>query len=227
VVKQTRSPKIQSVARLACIALVPGGFGIAPAQQAAKPFLRIISPANGAVVRPGQRSMVRVDGSGDYGAVLVSGEAGLLVEIIPPMGKPPWVVSGEIPLDTELGKTEFTATGTTLSGAQVQSDPIEIDVEPAEIPPVTFTPSALIIPVGSCVRLSNETRAQCFGDFFVTGTYADGTRVNLNHSTRINFTSQSPAIASMNRDGTVLLGVSPGSTKIVAFGKYTIDVTVR
>jgi hypothetical protein len=60
--------------------------------------------------------MVRVDGSGDYGAVLVSGEAGLLVEIIPPMGKPPWVVSGEIPLDTELGKTEFTATGTTLSG---------------------------------------------------------------------------------------------------------------
>jgi len=171
--------------------------------------------------------MVRVDGMGEYGVVLVSGEAGLLVEILPPMGKPPWVVSGEISLDTALGKTEFTATGTTLSGIEVQSDPIEIDVEPTEIPPVTSNPSALIIPVGSCVKLSYGISAQCIQSLDVHGTYADGTVVSLNRSTRINFASQSSPVAMVNRDGTVLFGISPGSTKIVVFGKYTIDVTVR
>ncbi len=213
--------------RLTCIAMVLAGVAVAPAQQAAKPFLRIISPANGAVVPPGQKLAVKVTGGGDFRGIRVLGEEGFVALITPSMGRPPWVVSGDISLDTDPGKVAILAIGTASDGNEVASDPVELDVEPAVMPPVTFTPSDLIIPVGFCVRLTTGAPSRCVGDLFVTGTYADGTQVNLNRSTSIHFTSQSPAIAAVNRDGSVLLGVSPGSTKIVAFGKYPVNVTVR
>ena len=89
---------------------------------------------------------VSVTGEGEYKVMAVLGEVGLLVGFAPPIGRPPLAMPGGVPLDTELGKTEVEAVGYTASGEQVVSDPIEIDVEPTEIPPVTFTPEDLFIP---------------------------------------------------------------------------------
>ncbi len=216
---------IRVTARLTCIAIVLAGVPLVPAQQTGKPFLRIISPANGAVARPAQKLAVKVTGAGNFRGVLVLGEI-VTGALDAPMGKPPWLIPVEIPLSANLGKTSIIAIGATASGDDVESNDLEIDVEPAEIPPVTFDPSALFIPLGGCIVLTNTSH--CSGlALSVYGTYADGTQAYLNQSTKITFVSRAPSIAALNRDGTAILGRSPGSTKIVVFGKYAIDVTVR
>jgi hypothetical protein len=187
-----------------------------------KPFLRIVSPANGAVVRPGQKLAVKVAGSGEYPGLGILGEE-VAGAIMAPMGKPPWIISVALP--AQPGKISLTATGTTVSGTEVNSDTIEIDVEPAEIPPVDFEPPTLSISRGDCVRLTDEGR--CGLSLRVHGTYPDGTRIYMNNSTRIKFISQIPSIAAVSRDGSTLYGISSGSTKIVVFGKFKVDVTVH
>jgi hypothetical protein len=215
----------RSIVRLLCIsgALAAVAAVILHA-QANKPFLRIISPANWAVVRPGAKAVVSVTGEGEWRVIAVVGEVGLNALFLPPMGKPPWAMSGEIPLDTELGKTELRASGATVSGTLVDADPIEIDVEPAEIPPVTFSQPALVSPPGLCVRLQDG--APCSFSLGVLGTYADGTEVGMNRSSLIKFRSLSPSIAAVSQDGGALYGLAPGSTKLIVFDKYSIDVTV-
>src|ERR1017187_872400 len=116
---------VQIIARLACIAT-----SLAAAD---KPFLRIISPVNGAVVRPGQKLLVKVTGAGEYPGIGVLGGE-LSGGIDAPMGKAPWVIPVAISLEVELGKTSLTATSSTLSGIEVESNTVEVDVEPVEIP---------------------------------------------------------------------------------------------
>ncbi|HXP88869.1 MAG TPA: hypothetical protein VN841_29385 [Bryobacteraceae bacterium] len=214
------------IPRLTGMATVLAAVSLVPAAPADKPTLRIVSPANGAVVRPGQKLMVKLTGAGDYVGVLVGGEVAMGV-IDAPLGKPPWTVLVEFSSETEPGKAQLAALGRTVSGEDVASNSIEIDVEPVEIPPVEFSPSALIIPLGGCIAVSDEASAVCQPGLRVWGIHADGTRVSLNRSTRIKFVSQSPSVTTLNRDGTALLGLSRGSTKVVVFGKYTVDVAVR
>jgi hypothetical protein len=117
------------------------------------------------------------------------------------------------------------AMGITEEGAEVQSGLINIDVEPVEIPPVKFHPPFVFISFGSwCVGLTNDSFCP---PLLIYGTYPDGTVVSLNRSTRITLSSQAPSIAQISPDHASLLGVSPGSTKVLFFGKYPIDVTVQ
>lgn len=182
--------------------------------------LRIVSPSSNVVVRPGRRLAVTVFAEGTFETVGVSAggplsEGFLGVDVIEP--KPGhsrvYTFSIQIPKNADPGLYYLTAAATTASGAMFDSDPVSIDVEPADVPPVTLEPSAITIQVGSSQMLSACSR------------YADGTEVNLNGSSRINFVSQAPDIAGVDRDGKVV-GRSAGSTKIVVFGKYTVNVTV-
>ena len=105
---------------------------------------------------------------------------------------------------------------------------IEIDVEPAEIPPVIFFESTpLVVPRGSCVSLYREGSPSCGRGLFVSGAYPDGTNVDLSRSTRWKAVSHDSSILKVDRDGSYLLGMAPGATKVVFFGKYTLDVIVR
>jgi hypothetical protein len=215
---------IQILPRLTWLAAASAAFALLAAAPAGKPFIRIISPANAAVIRPGQKLMVKVTGAGEFQAVGVLGPVGLGATA-PPFGKQPWIVPFEIPMETDPGKTYFTAIAVTLSGIEIDSKPIEIDVEPAEIPPVSFSQDPIVISVGGCLSLSNESR--CLGpSLLVSGTYSNGPSVSLNESTRITYVSQAPSIAAVSRDGQSVVGVSPGSTKISVFGKYTVNVKV-
>jgi hypothetical protein len=182
--------------------------------------LRIVSPSSNALVRPGRKLDVTVIAEGTFETVGVSAggplsEGFLGVDLIAP--KPShgriYLFSIQIPKNADPGLYYLTAAGTTASGAMFDSDPISIDVEPADVPPVTLEPSAITLQIGSSQMLSACSK------------YADGTEVNLNGSSRINFVSQAPDIAGVERDGKVV-GRSAGSTKIVVFGKYTVDVTV-
>ena len=201
-----------------------------------KPMLRIISPTSGIVVKPGQKVSFRITGSGIFTALEVVGEAMAGFEERP--GKPPWVVSVEIPENTDPGLYSLTATGNT-SETEVESiNKVNIDVEPTEAPPLLFSQRTLVIPLGDCVvlrpgsprgdRQEEKNRAPsgaCGQNLFISGTYADGTNVTLNRSTKITFVSQAPSVAKVESDS-ALVGVSAGKTKLVISGKYTIDVTV-
>lgn len=193
------------------------------AQTPAEPSLRIISPANGAVVRPGQKVALKLAGVGDYIVLEVVGEVGAEV-LRSPVGKPPWTILLEIPMNTDPGKTAITAGGVTSSGVEIYSKPIEVDVEPVDIPQLTFSPPNLSIPMGECVALSNDS--PCELRLEVYGTFGDGTRVRLDGSSRITFTSESPAIARVTQNGKSLAGISVGSTELVVSGKYKVKVAV-
>lgn len=87
---------IQVIARFICLLAMVG-----VAASEGEPFLRITSPAHGAIVRPGHKLMVKVTGDGNYVAVGVAGSGGAVLGLSePPIGKPPWTISVEVPLDT-------------------------------------------------------------------------------------------------------------------------------
>jgi hypothetical protein len=206
------------------LAMTTGGMLLAaPADK-----LRIISPRNGALLRPGQTLDVKVTGEGErpMNLFVIGGDVDIAGVNAGPLGKPPWIVPVGISFAINPGKTEIAVTGTTGSGEEMFAS-VAVDVEPVEIPPVTFLPAAVTIGVGTfCLKLHKEGSEPCFGDLSVIGTYADGTDVILNESTRINFVSQNPSIAAVSGNGAGLVGVSPGVTKLVVFGKYAVDVTV-
>jgi hypothetical protein len=198
-----------------------------------KPMLRIISPVNGAVVRPGGKLTVKVAGRGEYSSMSVIGEARLgepwfFRSLVPPvLGEPlarPWEAVLDFPLKMHPGLYSLKASGTAISGGEVESEKINIDLEPPEIPPVTFSQPALRIPVGGCVTVREGSPHTCEQTLSVFGTYPDGTRVSLNESAKIHCVSQAPTIV-LSKDG-VLVGVSAGTTRIIVLGKYTVDVTV-
>jgi len=224
---------IRSTVRLIHVAGLLGAIGSSLAAPPEKPTLRIISPLNGAVVRPGGKLTVKVTGTGEFLSITVIGEARLgepwfFRSLIPPvLGEPlarPWDAVLDFPLKMPPGLYTLKAGGSAMSGAEVESDKINVDLEPLEIPPVTFSPRALRIPVGGCVTIRGGSPHTCLQTLSVFGTYPGGTRVNFNESTKIHCVSQAPSIA-LSKDG-VVVGVSAGSTRIIVLGKYTIDVTV-
>ncbi len=224
---QVTTGPIRIINRWSLVCVILGVAAIALAQQKAKPYLRITSPPNGNVVRPGQRLVVTVVGAGEYPGVVILGE-GLQKPgaIVAPMGNPPWHIPVEIPLNTDLGKTAITATGTTLAGEEVDSDSVQIDIEPVEIPPVKFTESSLFIPLDGCIGVNSHAPI-CGQTLLIFGAYPDGTEVSMNQSTRLTFVSKDPSIAYVNAGRDAIVGRSPGTTSIVFFGKYAISATVR
>ncbi len=201
-------------------------LGTAPAQQKRKPYLQIISPANGSVIRPGRRFTATVRGDGEYpvGIVLLGEE--LVGAVESPLGKEPWVVPIEVPLSAPLGKTSLTAMSATASGEDVVSNELLVDIEPVEIPPVKFGPLPALVRAGDCITVTSAGAAPCGSDLEIEGTYPDGTKVHMNESTRITMVSQDPSIAYINGGRSLIVGRSPGSTKITFFGKYSLDVKV-
>jgi hypothetical protein len=188
--------------------------------------LRIISPRNGTLVRPGQILAVTVTGEGEPRALLViGGEFDVFGAIAGPLGNPPWIVVFGISLAVNPGKIDLGVMGDTGSGKEMFAS-VVIDVEPVEIPPVTFSKATITMGVDTCLKLRENGSFPCIDYLFVNGKYPDGTDVILNESTRINFVSQDPSIAAVSGNGGGLVGVSPGVTKLVVFGKYAIDVTV-
>jgi hypothetical protein len=156
---------------------------------------------------------------------VVGGDADIFGGIGGPVGKAPWIVPVGMRPAINPGKIDIAVTGTTASGKEMFAS-VVIDVEPVEIPPVTFLPATVTISVGDCLGLQKDAPFLCFSTLSINGKYPEGTDVILNESTRINFISQNPSIAAVSWNGAGLLGVSPGVTRLVVFGKYGVDVTV-
>jgi len=196
-----------------------------------KATLRILSPRKGAVVRPGRKLNMTIAREGDIPAILIGVTGGPSEEDdiaatfeTKPFPGSVYHIPINIPLETSPGLYSVGVDGNTVTGEEVASEDVEIDVEPAEIPPVRLDPPAWRVSVGMCVAIRKGS--DCVVRLYVRGTYADGTEVLLNNSTRLTLTSDAPDIVDWNSDRTGLVGRSPGVAHVTVFGKYMLEVTV-
>jgi hypothetical protein len=100
-------------------------------------------------------------------------------------------------------------------GQNVYSDPVSIDVERSDAPRRynVDPPSLTFDRLGESETLS------------VTGVFADGSRVDITHSTLTKYSSYKPAVATVDANG-VVKAVRPGSTSILINGAISIPVTI-
>ncbi len=163
--------------------------------------LRITSPADGTVVKPGETLAVTVAATGAAFRIVV------LVGYDPigtmePLMAPPYKFSVPIPSTISPRRYSLTAIGSIRPDENVTSDPISIDVERPD-PPVSITvePSFLRLEVGGR------------GYLRLIATYADTSEADIGQSTLTKCTSDSPDVATSTDDGRVL-AIGPGSAKI-------------
>ncbi len=195
---------------LACVYLL--GVSTQPALAQAK--VQITSPQDGAVFRPGDIVHVSVSASGAmFQGVFILTED----PIDPPMpvNFPPYRFSLHIPRDITPGKYMLTASAAIAVGDSVDSETILIDIERPDDPvSMTTFPTQLDMNVGDRSTLQ------------VTGHYADGSKANLNQSTKTTMVSESPRIVTATDSGSVT-AVSPGSTVIFVNGLVKVPATVE
>lgn len=170
-------------------------FQCATARAQGSPALQITSPADGAVVHPG-----------DTVTVVVTPAAGAAFQYVALVGDPT-VVPPDLVLASAPFQFTFTApTGVSDAGSYrmvplgvVGPDEIEysagvrLDVEPA-------------VPV-SAIAVSRPSltfvRAGEYLPLFVTGHFSDGSTTDSTHSTQISYTSSDANVATVTSSGVV------------------------
>ncbi len=182
--------------------------------------LAITSPANGAVVAPGQAVTVLVSSPINYKflAVLVIGEG--------PIGTAgpldlPAQFSLTVPSDIPLRKYGVTAMGVTPAGQQVAAG-IQIDVERPDMPvSLSYQLRQLIFEAED-----EETR------WGVTARFADGKVFDVTESTKVTYSSSDPDVATVDENGTVRSVAEGEADIIVGYGpaaagiRATVPVSV-
>lgn len=184
--------------RLRAAVVLSATCALTTCQQAAT--LRIASPADGAVVYSGRTFVVTVEASpGVFKRVSVIGTG--LMEGPGPLYAPPYRFTLRVRPTTNSGTYSVTAIGFTASDERVESQ-IELDVERPDSP-VTIKNelSGLFVDVGHRSLL------------LITGTFADGSFVDLTYSSLTTYASSDLAVAKVAPNGFVT-AVGPGSAEI-------------
>jgi len=193
---------------LAALALASVAF-ISTAQT-----LRIMSPANGTLVNPGQRLTIEVTATGGpFAHILLAGD--LPTGGIQDLTSPPYRFAFEIPKDVTPRRYAVWAWGFLDSGAEVHSNLVNIDVEPADAPVhLNVDPTPLYKHVGD------------IGYLITTATYRDGRFLDVMESTLVSYSSDNAAVARVDNVGRVY-AVGAGSANIkVSYGRLHVIVPV-
>jgi hypothetical protein len=188
---------------------------LACATLQAESQLRIVSPANGAVVNAGDALTVTVKAPpATFQSVSVVGDG--LFALSTSLTAPPYQYSYPIPADFPSGCYRFKAAGVTTSGETAYSDPVEVDVERP----------------GEAKKLQSEYLSLTFGDqkdlpLLIWAIFPDGSKIDVTRSRRTAYTSDRPAVAVVSSEGTVS-AVAAGKARItVKYGdKSTVVVPV-
>ena len=150
-------------------------------------LLEITSPANGAIVEPGQRLTVTVNSTtvrdAEFGVISPLGISGIGSTL-------PGRVILDIKKDAACGRHPLTAMGTTRGGQPIVSDTIEIDVERSDTP----------ISLTEANHMSRFHSTERGADFplLIVASFADGTTLDVRESTRMNRTcSRCRALAAV------------------------------
>jgi hypothetical protein len=208
------------VVLIAGIVVIPSG-----AQEG---LVRILSPAAGAVARPGQTITIAVAADASVEKLALIGQHPLGVGQVLSGGAPGIMARGQgesrpiqfqvrIPADTRPGIYRVTAIG-RISGGDTESDAVTIDVEKSEEPVRIWAEPALV----QFARVGDEIPVR------VLGAFADGSHEELTKSSKTEFSSADPRVATVDARG-IVTAVAPGKTTIQArtpSSDYSIPVRV-
>jgi hypothetical protein len=165
------------------------------------------------VVNPGQTVTLTVTATGTFQQVLLVGDAAL--PAVAALSAPPYQFSFQIPQNLPARTYQLAVVGAVAANDVVYSDPIFIDVEPAN-QPISFTiePQLLEFDVhGDQVPLR------------VIGQFSDGSMADLTQSSTTSYTTEDPAIAAVSPAGLVT-AVSSGQTRILVNRAWAVTVIV-
>lgn len=155
-------------------------------------LLEITSPANGAIVEPGERLAVTVTSrtirDGEFAIISPVGVSSLISSL-------PARAIIEIAKDAAFGRQHLMAMGTARGGQEIISNPIEIDVERPD------TPTAISeIAYGSHLEFT-ERGAEI--PLSIVATFADGAVLHVGESSHMKYSSSSPRVATVRDDGLI------------------------
>lgn len=175
-------------------------------------LLQIVSPTSGTVVHPGETVVIAVNADRSVSDVAIMSPLGFSQR-----------TNGQdlqflltIPSNTTIGAYDVSAMG-AADGSMVASAPISLQVD---IPKSRFNmqtePSVLRFDA------PGETMP-----LHVIGTFANGSKMDMTHSTQMSYSSQNPQIATVDDQG-IVTAVAPGSTRIVVNNEtYSYMVSTR
>jgi large repetitive protein len=192
-------------------------------------MLRIVSPASGTVVSPGQTVTVAVSADPSVEKLVLMGQNPLGIAKTNSNAAAGIWARGEgeaspqhfqlmVPVATRPGIYHVTAMGRTASG-EVQSEALLLDVERPQDPARIWAEPAMMhfTSRGDQIPLR------------VLGAYEGGTQAELTKSSKVSYTSQDPRIATVNAEG-IVTAVNPGKTTIsvnTQSADYSIPVAVQ
>jgi hypothetical protein len=164
--------------------------------------LQITSPPDGSVAYSGQALNVAVTVSGTFRFV------GLLAQNPlsdpQPLTGPPYQFTIQVPNTIASGSYGITAAGITASGQIVDTDPIGVDIERMDRP-LQLTTQISALHMGY---------AGDGGHVRVYGRFAYGSTVDLTYSSLLAYSSDTPAVATVDTNGLVT-AIGPGHANIV------------
>jgi hypothetical protein len=193
--------------------VTPGGTGEIPANLRTQD-IRIVSPAEGTVVAPGQhiKVVVNVNNPGAYKGIDVIGEFGMT----PLRASPPYEFDIVVP-NNMLGRKQITAAGFTEPEHGVFSDPVTIDIE---LPAAAASTAQLSV---NMPRMAFQHIGESLPIGVSVGT-ADGNSAWSPNTVTYRSTDEKVAVVD---SGGIVTATGPGQASVVAsYGGKTANVDV-
>jgi hypothetical protein len=202
---------------------------ITVSSSAQQSLLRIVSPASGLVVRPGQTVTITVSADSAVQKLVLMGQHPLGMARLAFGGTAGIVAQGQgeghplqflltIPTAIQPGTYRVTAVGRT-SGAAVESKGLALDVERPDEPTRIWAEPSII----QFTHLGDQIPLR------VLGAFADGSQAELTRSSNTTFASADPRVASITAGGMVT-AVEEGRTSILVrtpSADYSIPVRAQ
>jgi len=190
-------------------------------------MLRILSPASGVVVRPGQTVTITVSADAAVEKLVLTGQHPLGMAQLASGGAAGRVAQSQehplqflltIPTAIQPGIYRVTAVGRTADGT-VESNALALDVERPDQPSRVWAEPSII----QFAHLGDQIPLR------VLAAFADGSQAELTRSHNTAFTSADPRVASITPGGMVT-AVKEGTTSIlvrIPSADYSIPVRVQ
>ncbi|MCU1240038.1 MAG: repeat containing protein [Candidatus Acidoferrum typicum] len=174
------------------------------------PQLQIASPASGTIFNPGQTISVTVTSPANvsFTSVGVAGEDPFGLSAL--AASVPAQFSFTVPTNISFGQYMLTADGTAASGQSVESDPIFIDIERADLP-------AVLTPSMSSIVFAKPAQTV---PLIVFAKFIDGTVLNVSRSSYVTYSSSNPSVATVDANG-VVTALCAGTSSVKA--TYTLS----
>ena len=195
-----------AVSPMLCCLVLSAGLA---AQERAP--LRIVAPASGTEVHPGQTIEIKVEAD--------AGVTDLAIAAWDPLGfsqqtTAPNIFVLKIPETTPIAQYEVRVVGSDSKKQLVSSYPIDVDVEPDGDPvELRSEPEALYFEKGD----NKPVNGRIIGSTpRIIGKFESGRILDVTNSTRTHCRSLNPSVAAVEKVGNCIIDpVGPGRTSIV------------